>query len=680
MVLSFPDDVSDSSALAIAKGWCAEMFESQVHSEDAWEYVAALHTDTENPHVHVVLNNRGINGEWFSISSEGVFNPKMMRDRMTDIADDYGVRLESLTRADRGLYRDPISSAAVFAAREGRTLTGRGGEHDIPDDWRIKDMENTATLYTTLADFAETIGAPMIANRAHLSAAALFAGSEVPKGPLMSIDLDLTSNREDIRTSLIGWADQNKDAIEALPQASQQDIMMKIDAALTIIEDDAVPDLTEDTIWGAFKDRPSSYLIPDADRLEARAALYVDDKNADLLNEFVAGNVLDTYLVTGKIPAKFTPVLPAVAEAYREMHSHDLAEIPAEMNKYVRHAANKGLDPDDLRDLLINPIEDVAENSRIERRHIKTIMDRRGAKLYDVDAFEQALKVIEGAAAASRNHGTQSEEAIFENLSVGLSRATQKGTEADVNEAWSFVSDQLIDLAGQKETGRFTSKQAVLWGGLAAAIYDRHNISMRHANVYMVDRDLGLAKDDPAFEKSGQSDREIYDALKKKAEAQNDLLKVTMQPYTQPSQKQQVQAYVDAGLEYRELQLALGKVERVIIDNSKVYSRDGVSRVMQDAANKAAQTGRADLADSGVGRNLLTAFVALEGKEAMKEVANGNMDPLAEYVDTPANQRLVARELLKSARQVDVGLGTDDIEKGLEAVDPDYSRDGGRSL
>lgn len=60
----------------------------------------------------------------------------------------------------------------------------------------------------------------MIANRAPLSTAALSAGSEVPKGPLMSIDLDLSSNCEVIRTSLIGWAAQNKDAIEALTQVN----------------------------------------------------------------------------------------------------------------------------------------------------------------------------------------------------------------------------------------------------------------------------------------------------------------------------------------------------------------------------------------------------------------------------------------------------------------------------
>ncbi|MBU2358708.1 MAG: relaxase/mobilization nuclease domain-containing protein, partial [Alphaproteobacteria bacterium] len=62
MVLSFPDDVSQESAVLIAQEWCAEMFESELHVADTCEYVAALHTDTANPHVHVVLNNRGAGG------------------------------------------------------------------------------------------------------------------------------------------------------------------------------------------------------------------------------------------------------------------------------------------------------------------------------------------------------------------------------------------------------------------------------------------------------------------------------------------------------------------------------------------------------------------------------------------------------------------------------------------
>jgi len=524
MVLSFPDDVSQDAAFVIAREWCAEMFEKQTHAADSWEYVAALHSDTANPHVHIVLNNRGEKGTWFSISSEGIFNPQMMRDRMTDLADNYGVRLESLTRADRGLYRDPITSEAIFAAREGRTLSTLEVAENLSADWRKEDMRRTAELYTTLADFAEIIGAPMIAKRAHISAAALFAGDEVPKGQMMDSDLDVTADREDIRTSLMGWAEQNKDQLEAMPDADRIAILSKIDRALEIVETDITPDLTSDTIWTGYAKSPSSYMFPDAGALEARAALYVDEDEADLLHEFVNGKVLDTYLVTGEVPTKFKAVMPAVAEAYAEMHNHTLAEIPKEMKAYVQKAAAMGLDPLALQERLISAMDDPVENVKLERDDISKIVAKRGADLSDEVAVAKA--------------------------------------EAD----------------------------------------------------------------------------------------------------------------------YRTLQMDLGKVEERIIANSNVYDRDGVASVMQDVANTAATTGRADLADSETGRQMLTAFVALEGRGAMQEIAAGNMDALAEYVDTPANQRLAAKELLKSAKSVDVGLDLDEIESGLEAVDPTYSRGRGYSI
>ena len=524
MVLSFPDDVSQDAAFAISELWCQEMFESETHIADSWEYIAALHTDTATPHVHIILNNKGREGSWFSISSEGIFNPQMMRDRMTDLAEDYGVRLESLTRADRGLYKEPITSDAVFAAREGRTLSTPEVEENLSADWRKEDMRRTAELYTTLGDFAETIGAPMIAKRAYISAAALFAGDAVPKGQMMDIELDVTADREDIRTSLMAWAEQNKDQLEAMPEADRTAIFSKIDRALEIVETDITPDLTSDTIWTGYAKTPSSYMIPDAGALEARAALYVDDDKADLLHEFVNGKVLDTYLVTGEVPNKFKEVMPAVADAYEEMHNHTLAEIPKEMKAYVQKGAAMGLDPLAMQERLISAIDDPVENAKMERDDIAKIVAKRGADLSD---------------------------------EVAVARA-----EAD----------------------------------------------------------------------------------------------------------------------YRTLQMDLGKVEERIIENSNVYDRDGVASVMQDVANTAATTGRADLADSDAGRQLLTAFVALEGRGAMQEIAAGNMDALAEYVDTPANQRLAAKELLKSAKSVDVGLELDEIESGLEAVDPNYSRGRGYSI
>jgi hypothetical protein len=58
MLLSFPKDVSADQVRDIAMDWCAHFFESG-HYGDEWDYAAAIHTDREHPHAHILLNNRG---------------------------------------------------------------------------------------------------------------------------------------------------------------------------------------------------------------------------------------------------------------------------------------------------------------------------------------------------------------------------------------------------------------------------------------------------------------------------------------------------------------------------------------------------------------------------------------------------------------------------------------------
>ncbi|MBU2358706.1 MAG: hypothetical protein KKB02_07240 [Alphaproteobacteria bacterium] len=269
---------------------------------------------------------------------------------------------------------------------------------------------------------------------------------------------------------------------------------------------------------------PSSYLIPDTDKLEARAGLYAGPDKTDLLRAFVGWQAFDAYLVTGEVAPRFAPVLPAVAEAYAEMHSHDLAEIPRAMTAYIDTSAALGLDPGDIAQRLIARLDDPMVNAQRERGDIARIVTHRGSDLSDSAA-------------------------------------------------------------------------------------------------------VALAAED-----------------------------------------------------YRDFQLGLAEVEETLIAASRVYSRAGVAQILEDAAHTAASTGRADLADSATGRQLLTAFVALEGRGAMQEIASGNMDPLAAYLTTPASQRLAARELLRSAKSLDVGLELNEIETGLEAVDPTYSRGLGYSI
>ena len=680
IVLSFPDDVSNNAALAIAQEWCVEMFESEQHIDETWEYVAALHTDTDNPHVHVILNNRGVGGQWFSISLEGVFNPQMMRDRMTDIADDYGVHLESLTRADRGLYRDPLTSADVYAAREGRILNPAGDKPDPLSRWQLQDMQHTAEIFTTLAEFAEVIGAPMIAKRAYLSAAALFAGDEVPKGIEMNIDLDVTANRDDIRTSLIGWTEQNADQIEALPEPDRMELLGKIDKALDLIETDASTDLTEDTVWAGFSKTPSSYLIPDVGALEARAALYVDEDNAPVLQAFVNENALDRYLVTGEVPDKFAAVMPAVAEAYEEMHSHDLSQIPKDMKEYVRSGANIGLDPQVIQERLINPIPDLVENIKMEREDLATIYEGKGIEWAWVQRFDAALNTINEAAERSVNDGIDSEEARFENLAIDLSKAQGLNGARAAAEGWEQVSDELVSLVAQSDKGELTAKQTQLLVGLAPVLYVRHRDEMIAATDEMVKHNFSLAEQDADILKTYQSPDALRADMEQDAAAHNEALDAKVGGMARSNLHGVKEAFVRSDNVYRDWQLSLERVEERIIDESKVYDKDGVSRLLQDAASTAATTGRADFADSSVGRTVLKGFVALEGKDAMKELASGNMDALADYVETPAQQRLAAKELLRSAKSVDVGLEPDEIENGLEAVDPNYTRSSGISL
>lgn len=679
IILSFPEDVSAQAAFAISQEWCAEMFEDQVHAPDSWEYVAVLHTDKAHPHVHVILNNRGSAGKWFSISAEGEFSPQLMRDRMSDIADEFGVYLESTTRADRGLYNAPIRNEEFWAETAGRAEIRAQERQKTSDVWRRADMAETARLYTVLSEFAAVIGAPIISKRAHLSAAALLAGNEVPKGEDMDIDLDVTADRADIRTTLITWAEANRQQIETLPQADQRVIAQKIDAALEIIENDVAPDLTEDTVWSGFAVTPSSYLIHDANALEARAALYVDEDRADLLHAFVSENQLESYLVTGDVPERFEAVLPAIAEAYREMYSHELAEIPVEMRRYVQQAAGLGLDPVTVQDRLIKAVGNPAENARMEREDIARIAMAQSPIVADTAAFEDMQKAILEGVTASLNEGLKTPYDIFEQTMIGLDRGERGLSSGDRYEGWANMAEGLVALADAKERGALTEQQTNAFDTVVPTLLQRHGAEMTAATHQFYKDQLPLAVQDEDILQSGKSENEIEDELKAQAEAQNAALQKVIDQH-QLGSVDVVTAFRRAETKYRDLQLSLADVEQTIIDNSTVIDRDGFEKAVKDVAQNALSTGSADFETPEVGRTMLRAFVALEGKGVMKELAEGSLDALSEYLDTPAQQKMVAKELLKSAKSVDVGLSQDEIEDGLEMVDPLYSRGRGYSI
>ena len=128
LLLSFPADLSPRKALRIAEAWAFEMFQSGAHVEDEWAYVAALHTDRAHPHVHIVVNNRGLEqGQWFYMAKEHEFNLAMMKERLVELAADMGVELDTLYTADvtrtlpiNGTFTETQRKIydAVYAAQE----------------------------------------------------------------------------------------------------------------------------------------------------------------------------------------------------------------------------------------------------------------------------------------------------------------------------------------------------------------------------------------------------------------------------------------------------------------------------------------------------------------------------------------------------------------------------------
>ncbi len=268
---------------------------------------------------------------------------------------------------------------------------------------------------------------------------------------------------------------------------------------------------------------------------------------------------------------------------------------------------------------------------------------------------------------------------IFEQTMIGLDRGEKGLTPGDRYEGWAHMSEGLVALADAKERGALTEEQIAAFDTVVPVLLQRHGAQMKAGTIEFYEDQLPLAAQDEAILQSGKSENDIERELNAQAAAQNDALQKVIDRH-QLGAVDVVTAFRLAETSYRDLQLSLADVEQTIIDGSTVIDRDGFEHAVRDVAQNALSTGSADFETPEVGRTMLRAFVALEGKGVMKEVAEGSLDALSEYLDTPAQQKMVAKELLKSAKSVDVGLSQDEIEDGLEAVDPLYSRGRGYSI
>lgn len=238
LLLSFPADLSAQKALRIAEDWAFEMFQSGVHVDDQWSYVAALHTDRAHPHVHIVLNNRGLyNDEWFYIARESVFCLEMMKERLVGIAADMGVELDASSRLERGILTyGPTRAEIEGAKREKRQVHERKLHGQALEDG-LAVVEQSAATLRMLASIASLSRLRDVAVRMERAAAILETGGILtPKIlEIANMDLEKAESRKELEHAFTSWLDKAERQISTLDPAERRDMRQELAEVTTEI-------------------------------------------------------------------------------------------------------------------------------------------------------------------------------------------------------------------------------------------------------------------------------------------------------------------------------------------------------------------------------------------------------------------------------------------------------------
>ncbi len=227
LLVSFPVDVSAERARPVVEEWCMELFQSGLHSEgEEWAYVAALHTDRVNKHVHVVVNNRGLeNGDWFFMAKDHAFNLDFMKERLVEIAGEHGLFLDKSSRLDRGILTyGPTRAEIERAAREGRAPIENRRQGRALSDALDQIQRNIETL-RSLAVVATLISDENLAKKIEAAADLLEAGGIIHhRNREIVMDLDTIRNRGDLATAFGAWLDESERDISRLPVQDQREL------------------------------------------------------------------------------------------------------------------------------------------------------------------------------------------------------------------------------------------------------------------------------------------------------------------------------------------------------------------------------------------------------------------------------------------------------------------------
>ena len=121
VVVSFPSGTEAEIARGAADLF-AERFLTSGECGDAWRHIRAWHTDTEHPHMHLIIDRRGASGTMMQIHPAKDINPQRLRTLQVETAAEYGILLNDTPRVSRGLTGPALSTEEWRAAERGDPL------------------------------------------------------------------------------------------------------------------------------------------------------------------------------------------------------------------------------------------------------------------------------------------------------------------------------------------------------------------------------------------------------------------------------------------------------------------------------------------------------------------------------------------------------------------------------
>lgn len=467
MLMSFPAHVTDRQAVMITQQFCSEMFNDRSISDDCWQYYAALHTDTTNPHVHIILNNRGEDGEWFYMAQNHHFSYDLFRERMAEIAQDHGVYLDATSRLERGII-DYAPSSGDFqrAKRLGVTPNGRKREGAALNR-AIARMAEYQAEYKSMAALARDLGEDQMAELLD-EAETSMVFNELVEVPETDGVHGIGQHPADAFGSVLKWVRANEDQLMNMEPADRDLALQQVTEAIERIQDFVTKDFSleseEEVIEVLETDvslkpdlplsesrlyerggRVVNTMVGNVEKLKQRALEYLGGPDgAGGLNRFMASEAFASWIATGTRDAEHGRERGALYRALRDLHETDLTDVPGYMAQIAGRARPTGISPERLTKRLMAGARSREEQSVWMMSDIDAVAEKQKLDLTKSSDREKAVVTVQN---------------VYSYANDILDRIEDQQVHVD-EKAFALATKEMVKQMKARRNVQFSSRQA----------------------------------------------------------------------------------------------------------------------------------------------------------------------------------------------------------------------------